>query len=199
MPKKKTPKPEIEATAADLAGALTFPTRPRFTLETLREIRIATGDGDCTIAEYTHLHNGTLTTKYVEFSDLTHAEREAALEFILRYSGAAAIRRKGKPRGRAVAGRRAGKARKRDTLTESELRDLDNLDFGNIDFGADMEKAIEEMADFTIPDIDPAPLELTDGDSDPTAAPLTLTDRPATAADQGEGNAKRSTPKRRKR
>lgn len=184
MPKKKTPKPEIEATAADLAGALTFPTRPRFTLETLREIRIATGDGDCTIAEYTHLHNGTLTTKIVEFSDLTHAEREAALEFILRYSGAAAIRRKGKPRGRAVAGRRAGKARKRDTLTESELRDLDNLDFGNIDFGADMEKATAEAANFTIPEIEGFDFDAPDSNQ---------------PADQGEGNAKRSTPKRRKR
>lgn len=106
---------------ADTPGE--FPSRPRFTLDTLREIRIATGDGESTIAAYTHIHTGKPVTKYATFETLTHAEREAALAFILKYSGAAAIRRKAKPRGRAITG----------TKTRAEKRPAP-FDLGKIEF-----------------------------------------------------------------
>ena len=112
---------------ADTPGE--FPSRPRFTLDTLREIRIATGDGESTIAAYTHIHTGKPVTKYATFDTLTHAEREAALAFILKYSGAAAIRRKAKPRGRAVTGGRDQRRRypKFETMPELEPLDMANL------------------------------------------------------------------------
>lgn len=126
--KTKHPQPEPNAPSPDTAGA--FPSRPRFTLDTLREIRIATGDGDSTIAAYTHIHRGKAVTKYATFDTLTHAEREAALLFILKYSGAAAIRRKAKPRGKAITGGRDQRRRqypKFDTLPELEPLDTDSL------------------------------------------------------------------------
>lgn len=84
---------------------VTIPQKPRFTLESLQEIRIATGDGDSSIAGYTYTYNGQTVNRYATFDDLTHTEREAALEFILKYSKTQAIRRKGKPRGIAVKGK----------------------------------------------------------------------------------------------
>lgn len=118
---------------ADTQG--TLPSRPRFTLDTLREIRIATGDGDSTIAAYTHIHRGKTVTKYATFDTLTHAEREAALAFILKYSGAAAIRRKAKPRGRAVTGGRDQRRRypKFETMPELEPLDMDTANLTPID------------------------------------------------------------------
>jgi len=113
---------------ADTPGE--FPSRPRFTLDTLREIRIATGDGESTIAAYTHIHTGKPVTKYATFETLTHAEREAALAFILKYSGAAAIRRKAKPRGKAVSARGSDPRRqypKFDTMPELAPLDAESL------------------------------------------------------------------------
>lgn len=81
------------------------PQKPRFTLADLQEIRIATGDGDSTIAGYTYTHKGQTVNRYAAFEDLTRAEKEAALDFILRFSKTQAIRRKAKPRGKAVAGK----------------------------------------------------------------------------------------------
>jgi hypothetical protein len=130
---------------ADTPG--TLPTRPRFTLETLREIRIATGDGESTIAEYTYTHKGQTVKKYATFEDLTRPEREAALLFILKYSGAAAIRRKAKPRGRAVTG--AGQKR---TGRQPPPFDLDKIEFQEIT--PDSMKPVE----FEPLEIDPAAL-----------------------------------------
>lgn len=113
--------------SADTGTPVIFATRPRFNLDTLREIRIATGDGESTIAAYTYTHKGKLFTKYAPFEDLTPAERKAALLFILKYSGAAAIRRKGKPRGRAVTGKRTSAGRQPPPL------DLDKIEFEPID------------------------------------------------------------------
>ena len=79
------------------------PTKPRFTLETLQEIRIATGDGESTIAAYRQrLATGAIVEKYAAFEDLTQAEKIAAFAFMLKYCKTQIIRRKGKPRGRAV-------------------------------------------------------------------------------------------------
>ena len=63
----KHPQPDTNTPSPDKLGV--FPTLPRFTLETLREIRIATGDGDSTIAAYTYTHGGADVTKYAEFSE----------------------------------------------------------------------------------------------------------------------------------
>lgn len=112
---------------ADTPG--TFPSRPRFTLDTLREIRIATGDGESTISAYTHIHRGKAVTKYATFETLTHAEREAALAFILKYSGAAAIRRKAKPRGKAVSG---GRDQRRQYPKFDHVPELEPLDKANL-------------------------------------------------------------------
>ena len=126
----KHPKPDTNTPSPDKLGV--FPTLPRFTLETLREIRIATGDGDSTIAAYTYTHGGADVTKYAEFSDLTHAEREAALLFILRYSGAARIHRKGKPRGRAVAGKRQRTRRATPPPCPLDTIELDPVDLDSL-------------------------------------------------------------------
>lgn len=84
-----------------------IPKKPRFTLETLQEIRIATGDGENTIAAYRQrLQSGAIAEKYAAFEDLTQAEKNAAFAFMLKYCKAQTIRRKGKPRGKAVAGTR---------------------------------------------------------------------------------------------
>ena len=64
---------------------LELPTQPRFTLESLREINIAPGDGETTVAHYAFIHKGKRREKYVAFEDLTHGEREAALCFILKH------------------------------------------------------------------------------------------------------------------
>jgi hypothetical protein len=81
---------------------------PRFSLETLQTVRYCKGDGETTIAEYTYTHNGETVKRYSPFEDLTHAEREAALCFILMYGTGQTATRKAKPRGRAVAQRQPG-------------------------------------------------------------------------------------------
>lgn len=125
MTDSKRPKPDPNAPSPDKLGV--FPSRPRFTLDTLREVRIATGDGDSTIAGYTYTHRGQTFTKYAAFEDLTPAERKAALLFILKYSGTAAIRRKGKPRGRAVTGTRTNARRQPPPF------DLDKIELEPVD------------------------------------------------------------------
>ena len=80
---------------------LVFPHKPRFTPETLQEIRFSTGDSETTIAAYTITQDGKPVTRYDSIEGLTHAERETALAFILKYAKGQTIRRKGKPRGRA--------------------------------------------------------------------------------------------------
>lgn len=81
---------------------------PRFTLDTLQSIRYSPGDGETTIAQYTYTHNGESVTKYAPLEDLTKAEREAALSFLLLYGKGDTATRKAKPRGRAVAQRQPG-------------------------------------------------------------------------------------------
>ena len=132
------PKPDQNTPSPDNLGAL--PTRPRFTLETLREIHIATGDGESTIAEYTYTHRGQTVKKYATFEDLTRQEREAALLFILKYSGAAAIRRKAKPRGRAVTG--TGQKR---TGRQPPPFDLDKIEFEPITPDSIQPNELEEI------------------------------------------------------
>lgn len=105
------------------------PQKPRFTLADLREIRIATGDGETTIAGYTYTYKGQTVNRYAAFEDLTHAEREAALEFILKYSKTQAIRRKAKPRGKAVA----GKPKKPAPLNPADIT-LDEISLDDIKF-----------------------------------------------------------------
>lgn len=70
------------------------PKRPRFTEETLQEIRIADGDGETTVAAYSFTHNGQPAEKVAPLDELTAAEREAALAFILKHAPAAKIKRK---------------------------------------------------------------------------------------------------------
>jgi hypothetical protein len=105
------------------------PQKPRFTLADLQEIRIATGDGETTIAGYTYTYKGQTVNRYAAFEDLTHAEREAALEFILKYSKTQAIRRKAKPRGKAVA----GKPKKPAPLNPADIT-LDEISLDDIKF-----------------------------------------------------------------
>lgn len=105
------------------------PQNPRFTLADLQEIRIATGDGETTIAGYTYTYKGQTVNRYAAFEDLTHAEREAALEFILKYSKTQAIRRKAKPRGKAVA----GKPKKPAPLNPADIT-LDEISLDDIKF-----------------------------------------------------------------
>ena len=105
------------------------PQKPRFTLADLQEIRIATGDGETTIAGYTYTYKGQTVNRYAAFKDLTHAEREAALEFILKYSKTQAIRRKAKPRGKAVA----GKPKKPAPLNPADIT-LDEISLDDIKF-----------------------------------------------------------------
>ena len=71
----------------------TLPVKPRFTLDGLREIRIAAGDSESTIACYVFIHNRRKVEKYAAFDDLTRAEQAAALAFILK-NGETVIKRK---------------------------------------------------------------------------------------------------------
>ena len=73
---------------------ITLPTRPRFTLEALQEIRIAEGDGESTIAAYRFTHKGQTVEKVATLDDLTKTEREAALTFILAHTPAVQIKRR---------------------------------------------------------------------------------------------------------
>lgn len=82
--------------------------RDRFTLETLQSVRYSRGDAETTIAEYTYTYNGGSVTKYARIEDLTRAERDSVLKFILLYGAAQTITRRGKPRGIAVAARIPG-------------------------------------------------------------------------------------------
>lgn len=141
--------------AAELES-MKFPTRPRFTLDDLREIRIAGGDGESTVAAYCFDHNGEPAEKVVALDDLTHAEREAALAFILAHGQAAAIRRK-KPK----------KTRRSPRLYSTEAVEFDPVD-------------LDELKPPSLPEIDTAPLDaLTAGetagkqDTDGTEAPRT--------------------------
>lgn len=139
MPRGKIGKPD------EAPGE--FPTRPRFNLESLREIRIATGDGESTLAAYTYTVGGTQFVKYATFDELTHAEREAALEFVLRF-GAVHVRRKAKPRGRAAAPRTR---RPPATLDLSEV-DLSVPDFGEYDLPDTNGEGFDDLLDLALTD-----------------------------------------------
>lgn len=71
-----------------------LPNRPRFTLDDLQEIRIAEGDGESTIAAYSFTHKGQTVERIARLDDLTRAEREAVLSFILTHAPAVTIRRR---------------------------------------------------------------------------------------------------------
>ena len=160
---------------ADNLGAK-LPTRPRFTLDSLREIRIATGDGESTIANYTYTINGASYTKYAAYDDLTKSEREAALTFMLKFSGATVIRRKGKPRGRAVAGRNQ---RRRRQPAPGAL-ELTDFEFEPL------------QMDFEPCDLEFEPLELTDRDFEVPG----LTDQPEAEAEKVLPKPKKRRPRR---
>ena len=70
-----------------------LPVKPRFTLDALREIRIAAGDGESTVACYVFIHKRRKVEKYAALDDLTRAEQAAALAFILKH-GENVIKRK---------------------------------------------------------------------------------------------------------
>lgn len=100
----------------------------RFNLDNLQCIRYSRGDGETTIAEYTYNSGGKTVTKYAPVEDLTKAERDAALTFILLYGDktTAATRRK-KPRGRAVASRTPGnnpRPKATPIIDAAELEDI---------------------------------------------------------------------------
>lgn len=101
---------------------------PRFTLETLQTIRYCRGDGETTIAEYTYTHNGETVKRYAPVEDLTKAEREAALSFLLLYGKGDTATRKAKPRGRAVAQRQPGYKTKPRKEPPPEMFDLSTLE-----------------------------------------------------------------------
>lgn len=114
---------------------------PRFTLETLQTVRYSRGDGETTIAEYTYTHNGETVTKYAPLEDLTKAEREAALSFLLMYGKGDTATRKAKPRGRAVAQRQPGYKPK--TRKEPPPLDLSKVEIEPITL-EQLEKSLEE-------------------------------------------------------
>lgn len=70
----------------------TFPKKPRFTLESLREIRIPKGAG-CTVTAFVFIHEGRKVEKIAGVEDLTAEERTAALAFILEH-GETVVKRK---------------------------------------------------------------------------------------------------------
>lgn len=72
---------------------LMLPLKPRFTLEGLREIRIASGEGESTLANYVFIHKGRKVEKYARLEDLSKAEQAAALAFILLH-GETRVKRK---------------------------------------------------------------------------------------------------------
>ena len=72
---------------------LMLPVKPRFTLEGLREIRIASGEGESTLANYVFIHKGRKVEKYARLEDLSKAEQAAALAFILLH-GETRVKRK---------------------------------------------------------------------------------------------------------
>lgn len=69
-----------------------FPVEPRFTLESLREIRIPKGAGS-TVTAFVFIHAGKKVEKYATVEDLTDQERTAALAFILEH-GETVVKRK---------------------------------------------------------------------------------------------------------
>lgn len=71
----------------------TLPVRPRFSLDALREIRIASGEGESTLANYVFIHKGRKVEKYARLEDLSKAEQAAALAFILLH-GETRVKRK---------------------------------------------------------------------------------------------------------
>ena len=75
------------------AKIISLPIKPRFTLDALREIRIAAGDGESTVACYVFIHKRRKVEKYAALDDLTRAEQAAALAFILKH-GETVIKRK---------------------------------------------------------------------------------------------------------
>lgn len=117
-------EPNNTGTDAAELESMKFPTRPRFTLDDLREIRIAGGDGESTVAAYCFDHNGEPAEKVVSMDDLTHAEREAALAFILAHGQAAAIRRKKQQKPR--------KARRSPRLYNTEAVAFEPVDLDDL-------------------------------------------------------------------
>ena len=133
-----TKQPSQTPTDAAELESMKFPTRPRFTLDDLREIRIAGGDGESTVAAYCFDHNGEPAEKVVSMDDLTHAEREAALAFILAHGQAAAIRRKKQQKPR--------KARRSPRLYNTEAVEFDPVD-------------LDDLKPPSLPEIDTAALD----------------------------------------
>ena len=72
---------------------ITLPVKPRFSLDALREISIASGEGESTLANYVFIHKGRKVEKYARLEDLSRAEQAAALAFILLH-GETRVKRK---------------------------------------------------------------------------------------------------------
>lgn len=108
---------------------LTIPHKPRFTPETLQQIRFSAGDAETTIAAYSISCNGRTITRYDTIDGLTRAERETALAFILKYAKGQTIKRKGKARGIAVKGKTPEKIPPPFDLSKVEFEpvDIDSL------------------------------------------------------------------------
>ena len=133
-----TMQPSQTPTDAAELPSMTFPTRPRFTLDDLQEIRIAEGDGESTLAAYRFDHKGEPAEKIATLDDLTRTEREAALSFILAHAPAVVIRRKPQ--------QKAKKARRSPRLYNTEAVEFEPVD-------------LDDLTPPTLPEIDPTPLE----------------------------------------
>ena len=132
-----TMQPSQTPTDAAELPSMTFPTRPRFTLDDLQEIRIAEGDGESTLAAYRFDHKGEPAEKIATLDDLTRTEREAALSFILAHAPAVVIRRKPQ--------QKAKKARRSPRLYNTEAVEFEPVD-------------LDDLTPPTLPEIDAAPL-----------------------------------------
>ena len=83
-------------TEPDILGNLTFSQEPRFTLASLREIRIPAGDTRSSLCAYIFIKRGKRIEKIARLEDLSDKERAAALAFILHH-GRTIIRRHSSP------------------------------------------------------------------------------------------------------
>jgi hypothetical protein len=83
-------------TEPDILGNLTFSPEPRFTLASLREIRIPAGDTRSSLCAYIFIKRGKRIEKIARLEDLSDKERAAALAFILHH-GRTIIRRHSTP------------------------------------------------------------------------------------------------------
>lgn len=118
-----------------------FPRRPRFTLDTLQEIRLSAGDGETTAAAYIFTHRGKTAEKIATLEDLNRTEKAATLAFILQHAPAAVVKRK-----------KAKKPRKEPRLYLNAPADLEPVDLDGL--------TPPELPEMELPDLEPETGEL---------------------------------------